>query len=94
MPNKSGVGYADYVLYDDRHCPLAIIEAKRTCEDVVKGRQQSKLYADILDKEHQRRPVILKHGSMMENIRKENVQPFIQKEIWRNGLIYCRCGQV
>ena len=58
MPNKSGVGYADYVLYDDRHCPLAIIEAKRTCEDVVKGRQQSKLYADILEKEHQRRPVI------------------------------------
>lgn len=58
MPNKSGVGYADYVLYDDRHCPLAIIEAKRTCEDVVKGRQQAKLYADILEKEHQRRPVI------------------------------------
>ena len=51
MPNKSGVGYADYVLYDDRHCPLAIIEAKRTCEDVVKGRQQAKLYADILEKE-------------------------------------------
>ena len=58
MPNKSGVGYADYVLYDDRHCPLAIIEAKRTCEDVVKGRQQAKLYADILEKQHQRRPVI------------------------------------
>lgn len=58
MPNKSGVGYVDYVLYDDRHCPLAIIEAKRTCEDVVKGRQQAKLYADILEKEHQRRPVI------------------------------------
>ena len=58
MPNKSGVGYADYVLYDDRHCPLAILEAKRTCEDVVKGRQQAKLYADILEKQHQRRPVI------------------------------------
>ena len=36
MPNKSKVGYADYVLYDDTHCPLAIIEAKRTCVDVSK----------------------------------------------------------
>ena len=31
MPNKSEVGYADYVLYDDTHRPLAVIEAKRTC---------------------------------------------------------------
>lgn len=31
MNNKSGVGYADYVLYDDAHRPLAIIEAKKTC---------------------------------------------------------------
>ncbi|MFW5677406.1 MAG: DUF4145 domain-containing protein, partial [Acetivibrio ethanolgignens] len=34
MPNKSEVGYADYVLYDDMHRPLAVIEAKRTCVDV------------------------------------------------------------
>ena len=58
MPNKSGVGYADYVLYDDSHRPLAVIEAKRTCADVAKGRQQAKLYADILEKKHGRRPVI------------------------------------
>ena len=58
MPNKSEVGYADYVLYDDAHRPLAVIEAKRTCVDVAKGRQQSKLYADILEKQYGRRPVI------------------------------------
>lgn len=58
MPNKSEVGYVDYVLYDDAHRPLAIIEAKRTCVDVVKGRQQAKLYADILEKQYGRRPVI------------------------------------
>ncbi|MCH5211683.1 MAG: DEAD/DEAH box helicase family protein [Oscillospiraceae bacterium] len=58
MPNKSGVGYADYVLYDDSHKPLAVIEAKRTCVDVSKGRQQAKLYADILEKQYSRRPVI------------------------------------
>ena len=58
MPNKSEVGYADYVLYDDAHRPLAVIEAKRTCVDVAKGRQQAKLYADILKKQYGRRPVI------------------------------------
>lgn len=58
MPNKSEVGYADYVLYDDMHKPLAIIEAKRTCVDVSKGRQQAKLYADLLEQKYKRRPVI------------------------------------
>ncbi|MEG0963567.1 MAG: DEAD/DEAH box helicase family protein [Lachnospiraceae bacterium] len=58
MPNKSEVGYADYVLYDDAHKPLAVIEAKRTCVDVSKGRQQAKLYADLLEKKYGRRPVI------------------------------------
>lgn len=58
MPNKSEVGYADYVLYDDRQKPLAVIEAKRTCKDVSEGRQQAKLYADILEQKYGRRPVI------------------------------------
>lgn len=58
MPNKSEVGYADYVLYDDTHKPLAVVEAKRTCVDVSKGRQQAKLYADIIEKQCGRRPVI------------------------------------
>ena len=58
MPNKSEVGYADYILYDDMHRPLAVIEAKRTCVDVSKGRQQAKLYADILEQKYKRRPVI------------------------------------
>lgn len=58
MPNKSEVGYADYVLYDDTHKPLAVVEAKRTCKDVAIGRQQAKLYADIIEKQYGRRPVI------------------------------------
>ncbi len=58
MPNKSEVGYADYVLYDDRHRPLAVVEAKRTCIDVSKGRQQANLYADIIEKDCGIRPVI------------------------------------
>ena len=58
MPNKSELGYADYVLYDNAHVPLAIIEAKKTCVDVSQGRQQAKLYADILEKKYKRRPCI------------------------------------
>ena len=58
MPNRSEVGYADYVLYDDSHRPLAVIEAKRTCKDPAVGRQQAKLYADLLEKKHGRRPAI------------------------------------
>ena len=58
MPNKSEVGFADYVLYDDAHKPLAVIEAKRTCVDVAKGRQQAKLYADIIERQYGRRPVV------------------------------------
>uniref|UniRef100_UPI0019596B7F DEAD/DEAH box helicase family protein n=1 Tax=Oscillibacter sp. CU971 TaxID=2780102 RepID=UPI0019596B7F len=58
MPNKSGMGYADYVLYGSDGRPLAVIEAKRTCVDVSKGRQQAKLYANILEEKYGRRPVV------------------------------------
>ena len=58
MPNRSDVGYADYVLYGDDGKPLAVLEAKRTCVDVAKGRQQAKLYADLLEQKYGRRPII------------------------------------
>lgn len=58
MPNRAGEGFADYVLYDDAHRPLAVIEAKKTCVDPAKGRQQAKLYADGLERQYGRRPVI------------------------------------
>ena len=58
MPNKSEVGYADYVLMGDDGRILAVIEAKRTCVDVAKGRQQAKLYADLIEQKQGRRPVV------------------------------------
>lgn len=58
MPNKSQVGYADYVLLGDDGKILAVIEAKRTCADVAKGRQQAKLYADLIEQKQGRRPVV------------------------------------
>ena len=35
-----------------------MIEAKKTCVDPSKGRQQAKLYADLLEEKYGRRPVI------------------------------------
>ncbi len=58
MSNKSETGFADYVLYGDDGKPLAVVEAKRTCKDVSAGRQQAKLYADILEAQQGRRPVV------------------------------------
>ena len=58
MPNKKGKGYADYVLLDDSGLPLAVIEAKRTCVNVEKGRQQAVLYANFLEKKTGRRPIL------------------------------------
>ncbi|NLY08409.1 MAG: DEAD/DEAH box helicase family protein [Tissierellia bacterium] len=58
MPNKAGKGFADYVLFSDNGLPLAVIEAKRTSVNVEKGRQQAVLYADFLEKEFKRRPLI------------------------------------
>lgn len=59
QPTASGIGYCDYVLWDDNGKPLAVIEAKRCRENAEKGRQQAKLYADALEKRYQQRPVIL-----------------------------------
>lgn len=74
MPNKSNVGFADYVLYGDNGKALAVIEAKRTCVDVAVGRQQAKLYADLLEKKYGRRPVIfLTNG--FETIIQDNQYP-------------------
>ena len=74
MPNKSEVGYADYVLYGDDGRPLAVVEAKRTCVDVAKGRQQAKLYADLLEKEYHRRPVIFLTNGFETRIT-DNIYP-------------------
>ncbi|TVQ51922.1 MAG: DUF4145 domain-containing protein [Spirulina sp. DLM2.Bin59] len=58
MPNASGGGRVDYVLWGDNGKPLALIEAKRTSSSPDKGKHQAKLYADCLETEYQQRPVI------------------------------------
>ena len=58
MPNKTGIGYADYVLWGDDGKPLAVVEAKKTTVDPEEGKQQAKLYADCLEAMHGQRSVI------------------------------------
>ncbi|AFY69170.1 Type I site-specific deoxyribonuclease [Thalassoporum mexicanum PCC 7367] len=58
MPNETGKGYADYVLWGDNGKPLAVIEAKRTTHSPDRGKQQVKLYANCLEAKYDQRPVM------------------------------------
>ena len=58
MPNAQGKGFVDYVLWGANGLPLAVVEAKRTTKSPYAGQQQAKLYADALEAQFGRRPVI------------------------------------
>lgn len=58
MPNSQEKGFVDYVLWGNDGKPLALVEAKRTRRDARAGQQQAKLYADCLEQQFGRRPVI------------------------------------
>lgn len=69
MPSESGIGYADYVLFDTNAIPIAVIEAKRTSVDAAKGRHQAELYADCLAAKYAcPRPVIYYTNGFDTNI--------------------------
>ncbi len=46
MPNESGIGYADYVLWGDDGKPLAVVEAKKTTVDPAVGRHHRRRLRD------------------------------------------------
>ena len=56
VPGQTGC--CDYVLFGKDGLPLAVIEAKRTSKDPNIGRKQAVLYADCLEQEFGRRPMI------------------------------------
>jgi type I restriction enzyme R subunit len=58
MPNATGKGYVDYVLYDDAQKPIAVIEAKKASVDPRNGKVQAIRYADCIEKQCGRRPII------------------------------------
>lgn len=68
MPNPSDEGRADYILFDDDGMPLAVVEAKRTSIDPVKGYHQAELYADAIEDKWGRRPIIFTTNGYVINI--------------------------
>lgn len=58
MPTKEGTGRVDYVLWGADGLPLAVVEAKRSTHSAAVGQQQAKLYADCLETQFGRRPVV------------------------------------
>lgn len=58
MPNQTGKGFVDYVLWGDDGKPLGIVEAKRVLRDAREGQRQAELYADALEHKYNQRPVI------------------------------------
>lgn len=86
MPNNTGEGFVDYVLWGDDGKPLALVEAKRTKRDPREGERQAELYADCLEKQFFRRPVIfLSNGYehwIWDDARypKREIQGFLKKD--------------
>jgi len=58
MPNDTGKGYVDYILWGADGKPLALIEAKRTTKSPTEGKRQAELYANCLQNQFGQRPVI------------------------------------
>lgn len=58
MPNESGIGFCDYVLYGKDGKPLAIVEAKKTSVSAVVGIQQVKEYGDCMKRKYGYVPVL------------------------------------
>jgi type I restriction enzyme R subunit len=86
MPNESGDGFVDYVLWGNDGLPLAVVEAKRTKKDPRIGRRQAELYADCLEARFKQRPIIFYTNGYMtwiwddSNYPEREVQGFYQKK--------------
>lgn len=58
LPNRSGIGFCDYVLYGKDGKPLAIVEAKKTSVDAVVGSEQVKQYGECMKAQYGYVPVL------------------------------------
>lgn len=58
LPTPGGTGRVDYVLWGADGLPLAVVEAKRTTKSALEGQEQARRYADVLEAQFARRPLI------------------------------------
>ncbi|PZV15677.1 MAG: restriction endonuclease subunit R [Pseudanabaena sp.] len=75
MPNETGKGFVDYVLWGNDGKPLALVEAKRTKKDARIGQQQAKLYADCLESQFGQRPIVFYTNGYEHHIWDETNYP-------------------
>lgn len=58
MPNNTGVGFVDYVIWGDTGKIIAVIEAKKASENAKKGKNQGEIYANCIQNMQGFRPII------------------------------------
>lgn len=86
MPNATGQGFVDYVLWGDDGKPLGLVEAKRSSRDPMEGQRQAELYANCLEQRYGQRPLIfLSNGyrhRLWDDLRypPRDVQGFYKKD--------------
>ncbi|MBU5591302.1 DEAD/DEAH box helicase family protein [Clostridium sp. MSJ-4] len=51
-------GFVDYVLFDKKGKPIAVVEAKKTSVDSIIGRQQAVEYANTIERDYKVRPIV------------------------------------
>ncbi len=77
--SAKGLDRADYVLFGDDGAALAVIEAKKTTVDGRdKGLQQGRRYADALEKEFGKRPVIFSTNGFEHFLWDDTQYPYRQ----------------
>ncbi|MEA3422342.1 MAG: DEAD/DEAH box helicase family protein, partial [Bacillota bacterium] len=75
MPNSSGIGFVDYVLYGNNGKPLAVIEAKKTSVNPRIGQVQAQRYADCLENQYGVRPIIFYTNGFEYNLWDDKSYP-------------------
>ncbi len=58
MPNASGTGFVDYVIWGDTGKIIALIEAKKASVSARQGKNQAELYANCIQNMQKLRPII------------------------------------
>ena len=83
QPTPTGKGRCDYVLWGKDGSPLAVIEAKKTSKNADKGKKQASLYADALEKQYGKRPVIFYTNGFETKIW-DDANKYPPRTVWGN----------
>jgi type I restriction enzyme R subunit len=95
-PEKGVDRFIDYVLLDEDHSVLAIIETKKFSKDEEKGRIQARTYAKDIERQIGRKlPFFLTNGKIWRFVDEDGLErkvsgPFSQEDLGRKGDLYSK----